>query len=664
MTWFQTIPTIIVAGLVVFVPGALLSRLLGARGLAWAATAAPLTVSLAAVGAIAAQKLHVGWSLLPFLGITLLACAVTVAIRLPGIMRRRNTAQGRPPWIRPSWTLVLAVAAGFAVPAIILFVRFAKIFNTPENISQTYDNVFHLNAIRFILNTGNASSLTLGNLSATGTASFYPAAWHDLAALVVGLTGTPIPVGVNALNMVLGALVWTTSSMYLATRLLGNRPAAYLATGALAAGFNAFPYLLMEFGVLYPNFLAIALLPAFMGLAADLMKLSKAPGPNTLLAIILLGVGAPGLALSHPSVVMALGAFAISPLVVWLIVTIRKAFANRIKWRWAAAAGVFTFLYALGLFFLWGVIRPSKTASFWPPLQTVPRAIGEALTNGVLGRPMPWLAALLMVIGIYAVFRRKQGFWVLGGYGLSALFFVVASAFEQNGLRDFLTRVWYNDSNRLASMLPVFALPLAAMGAVWLFDLVVADSRAQPVKAKPNSLASFLRSRNGGLVFGAVAWLAVIVLAQGFAIATAQGKARIQYDLSPASRLLTVDENAILMRLDAHVPSHGIIIDNAGTGSALAYALANRQVILPAIGPNPSRDDSTLIRFLPELGNNPAVCDAIKRLNSYYVLDFGAQEINGMTHPFPSSKALAEMPGLKLLDQEGTAKLYQVTGCR
>lgn len=664
MTWLQTIPTIFVAALIVFVPGALLGRCLGARGLVWVATAAPLTVSLVSVGAIAVEKLHLVWSAAPLLGITILVCIVAVAVRLPRILRGRREAQRRPPWKRPGGPLVVAIAAGFAVPALILFIRFSKIFISPENISQTYDNVFHLNAIRFILNTGNGSSLSLGALDPSVTSSFYPAAWHDLAALVVGVTGVPIPVGVNALNMVLGALVWTTSSMYLANRLLGSRPAVFLATGALAAGFNAFPYLLVEFGVLYPNFLAVALLPVFMALGADMLQLSVPPRPHPGRAGILMAAGLPGLALSHPSVLMALGIFALAPLLTWLVLALRNAITGRISWRWAlGGAAALTMVYALTLTYLWGVIRPSKAASSWKPFQTVPQAIGEALTNGILGRPMPWLAAVLMLVGAYAVFRQRRGYWVLGAYSISAFLFVVVSAFEQNDLRNFFTGVWYNDSYRLAAMLPVFALPLAVMGAVWLVDLVLESNLGRPVKKNPGAIPAFVRSRKAGQIFGAAAWIALIVLAQGFAVATAQGTARATYDLTAHSQLLTVDEHAILMRLGEHVPDDGVIIDNAASGSALAYALADRKVLMPAVGTSPSVDDSIVLGYLPSLGKDSAICDAVKRLGSYYILDFGAQEVNGMVHVFPSSKSLAALPGLKLLDQAGSAKLYQITTC-
>ncbi|WP_125609601.1 DUF6541 family protein [Specibacter cremeus] len=655
MTWLQTVPTILVAVLIIFVPGALLARCLGTRGLAWAATAAPLTVSLVSVGAILAQKVHVRWSLGVLAVVTIVACAIAVAARLPLILRRRREGRGGAPWTWPPLPLALSVAAGFAVPVLILGIRFAKIFINPANISQTYDNVFHLNAIRFILNTGNGSSLNIGTLDPVSPSMFYPAAWHDLVALVVGATTVPIPVGVNAVNMVLGALVWTTSSIYLASRVLGTRPATFLATGALAAAFGAFPYLLMEFGVLYPNFLALTVLPVFVALAADLVKVSVEPRPGPVLAAVLIAAGLPGLALAHPSVLMAFGVFALAPLVAWLVLRVRDAVRGQLAWPWAAGAVVVVAAYVVTLNYMWGVVRPSKAASFWPPVQTISQAFGEALTNGPLGRPTPWLVAALTLVGIYAVFRRRRGYWLLGAFAISCFLFIVVSAFAKDDLRNFFTGVWYNDSYRLAAMLPVFALPVAAVGAQWLFGLAMAT--------KPITALQPVGRRRVALAVGAVGWVAVIVLAQGYAVASAQGKARAQYALTSDSALLTTDENTLLLRVPEHVPTNGIIVDNPGTGGALAYALANRRVVLPAVSSSPGPDDQTLIQHLPSVNHDPAVCAAVKALGSFYVLDFGPREINGMHHTFPTSEQLATTPGLELVDHEGAAKLYRITAC-
>lgn len=54
-----------------------------------------------------------------------------------------------------------------------------KLIGQPDHMSQVFDNVFHLNSIRYIMERENASSLTLG--SSQGQAPIYPASWHTFA---------------------------------------------------------------------------------------------------------------------------------------------------------------------------------------------------------------------------------------------------------------------------------------------------------------------------------------------------------------------------------------------------------------------------------------------------------------------------------------------------
>ncbi|MDD0858805.1 hypothetical protein NHF46_15765 [Arthrobacter alpinus] len=282
---------------------------------------------------------------------------------------------------------VAGLLGGLGFGAIILGWRMTRIFITPENISQTYDNVFHLNAVRFILDTGNGSSLRLATLDPSGPGSFYPAVWHDLVSLVVQLSGSSIPVGLNAVNLVLGAVVWTISVMYLATRVLGSRPAVYLVTGSLAGAFSAFPYLLLGFGVLYPNFLAITLLPVAVALLTDVLRVSTVSHPGWLRGGILLLVILPGVTLSHPNIAMAFAVFAIPIIAIWLYKQVRACLNHDLAIRWLAASLVATAGYLLALQFAWEKFRPSKEASSWAPRQTIAQALGEGLANAPLGSP-------------------------------------------------------------------------------------------------------------------------------------------------------------------------------------------------------------------------------------------------------------------------------------
>ena len=280
MSWMQTIPTIIVGLLVLFLPGALLARTMGARGLTLWSASAPLTVSVASVGAILLQMLNIRWSVVSMVLITLVLTAAAAGVRVLWLRRTSGSWPrpeiGRLPAVLRSAAYLLAVG----IPAAIISVRFTRIFGGPENISQTYDNVFHLNALRVIADSGRASSLTLASLDpSSNRLSFYPAAWHDVVALVVDASGSSIPMAVNVSNMIIAAVVWPLSAMFLVSTLTGRRPVPMMVTGALAAGFSSFPYLMVDFGVLYPTLLAIALLPFVSALLSNSWVLDATDRP-------------------------------------------------------------------------------------------------------------------------------------------------------------------------------------------------------------------------------------------------------------------------------------------------------------------------------------------------------------------------------------------------
>lgn len=653
MTWFQTLPVLATALLVVFLPGAVLARCLGARGMTWLGVSAPLSISLVGVGAIATQMVNVRWSLVALALVTLLASAAGLGLRYFLVIRKSAPA---PLWVRPSPAMAAGLLAGLGFAAAVITWRFTRMFIHPENISQSYDNVFHLNAIRFIIDTGNGSSRFLGTLEAGGGASFYPGAWHDLVALVAQGSQASIPVAINSVNIVLGALVWTVSSMYLATRIAGTRPATLLVTGALAGAFAAFPYLLVDFGVLYPNFLAIAVLPAMIALGSDALGLSPRSGAHPLLDWILLAAAAPGLALAHPNVFLALAAFAVPLLLFWLVRQGIRKYRKSAGWLQLGGSVLAVAAYLFVLLTVWEKVRPSKAASFWPPTQTIAQAFGEAISSAPQRGPISWVVLALTVLGLLAVSRDMKKLWFLGVYAVGVLFYVVVSGFATGDLRSFITGVFYNDSFRLAAMLPVAALPLTVLGAVWLFDSLL--------ERVPNSWRESKLVWRSILVLASVAAVATGFAAQDNSVDAAQAKGSNMYRLTPGSSLLSTDEAKLISRASDTIPEDATVIGNPATGASLVYALADRNVILPAVGSGRSTDDKIVTEQLGQILADPAVCQAVERLNSFYVLDFGEKAVNKMVIPFPTSEELAANPGLTLIDQEGPAKLYRIDACR
>ncbi|MHA7305437.1 DUF6541 family protein [Arthrobacter sp. TMN-49] len=653
MNWFDTVPTLLVAAALIFLPGAILARALGARGITWLALSAPLTMSLIGSGAIFAQSANIRWTPIVLLIVTMVVAGAALGIRYLVEIKHRKDAVSL--WVRPPNATVAGLIGGLTIAAAVLGWRLTRVFISPENISQTYDNVFHLNAVRYILDTGNASSMQLASLDPLATGSFYPAVWHGLVSLVAQLAGSTIPVSLNASNIIIGSLVWTISSMYLTTRVLGSRPAVYLMTGALAGAFSAFPYLLLGFGVLYPNFLAIALLPVAIGLVADVLRVTRVGHPGTLRGLILLIALLPGLTLSHPSIAIVLGAFALPLIAYWFYMRLRAAHVHELAWPWLMASVAAIVAYSFILKFVWDKFRPSEKASFWLPTQTIAQALGEAVANAPMRGPISWVVVCLTVIGLYALVRSQKQVWLVGTLAVGTFLYVVVSGFEEGALRTSLTGVFYNDSYRLAALLPVIGIAVAVFGTIWLFDLACLKLQANQV-GHPRRWVS-------ALTVGSLAAAGLGVMAQDNSVDSAVERARSGYSISPEAPLLSTNEAALIARVHQTIPADATVIANPATGASLVYALGSRHVLLPAVSSSPTPQEMVILRHLSEMERDPKVCDAITSLNSFYLLDFGSQQINEMDKPFPTSEQLAQTTGLTLLDQEGHAKLYRIDGC-
>lgn len=627
--------------------GVPLALAVGLRGF-WIAGAAPaFAVTMIAGTAIIAPWLGLSWSLIPVLIVTLVV-GVVIGIARRRIGRRGDstTAARRSrfdPWVTGSLIVAGAVIA----------LRLGQIIGAPENISQTFDNIFHLNAVRYVLEQGNASPLHLGSMtSPDGTLPFYPSGWHAFASLIVQLTGVSVPVAVNAVVAVTSCIVWPVSIMLLTRTLLGPVPALAVATGALAASIPAFPILLMDYGVLYPFQLGLALLPAALAATLPLLRLVNVAEPQGWgwWALVLAGM-IPGMAIAHP------GAF-----VAWLALSAPLVVAY--VWRAFGRAGKRNRLLVLAAFFLYVVIgavlvrvlRPPAEARGWPVQMSVIDALWATASVSMWYLvPAVVVAAAVLVGVIWAVIdRRLPALLALAIYAVAAFLFIVVAALPWPQLRDALTGSWYNNLPRLAAILGVALVPLAAFGIARTWQSIAASAKKRDAARAPRWVAPTV-----GVAAGAALLVGMQVVVMDRAIAWASPL----YRLDASSPLLTADEYSLLERLPEHVPEGVVVAGSPWTGASLAYAIGDRPVLMPHTLMQISAEMEALNDGLDTATPQSAACDAVRELGVGFVVDFGAQEVHPGTHPFPGLDDLADSDRVRLVDEQGSARLYEVVGC-
>ncbi len=650
MTWFDAAPEIAIALTLLLVPGALVKTSLGARGvIAWGAVA-PTSAAVIGVAAILAEVLGGGFSLV-WVGITTLI-AMAVALGIRWMLPRRYSSAPRES--RRTW---VAFAIGLALATALLAWRVGTALISPQNFSQRFDIVFHLNAVRRAID-GDGSSLTMGTLMGEGgILSLYPSAWHDLAALVSLTTGIDhgiytIPVAVSATNIVVAAIVWPLGCLALVRAIAGAaRPYALVLGGVLSAAFGAFPLRLLDWGVILPHFFGVALLPGVLALVIAATRVVARSSIDAPRAGILIGVCAVGLGLSHTSTITALAALALPVVATALLRGPRSGAAagRRIPvWRLGLLAG-YIFLVAV----IWYVGRPYNGFAGWDTPRSLPVALGLLFANAPFGGMVPIVATLLVGVGVIACLVRTDRLWLLWMYAIAAVLYVVVAGSPRGPWRSVLTGPWYEDTFRVGAFLIVLAVPTAALGA----DIVM---RRIALAWRRRTRSRRTRSR----AFLAAAFVVLLIPATQVTVAHDTEVTRKSYVLADDSELISPNEIALLERLGDEVPPDAIIADNPWDGSALAWALADRRVLVPHLLYRPSPTQSVIARHLREAVDRADVCDAVRRNGVEYVLDFGRYAIeNPGAHEYPGLEDLAASGAVTEIDREGDAVLYRITAC-
>ncbi|MDQ4503245.1 DUF6541 family protein [Sinomonas sp. ASV322] len=677
MSWWQTIPYFAATLLLTFGPGAAALAVAGVRGLSLAALAAPLSYTLASCLAVVAPWIGLPFQPIAYLSAGAILVVLVAAVRL-FVARRSGASWSAPlPLLAASgrlgtsdlarFTARIALPAALVVAGGIIAYRYITAFSDPSLFSQTFDNVYHLNAVRRIVDTQNGSSLTLGNLT-DASKGFYPAAMHDMMALVVSLAGGSVPVAVNVGTITIGAIIWPLSCLFLVARVVGFRAVPMLITGAFASAFSAFPYLMVAFGVLYPNHLAIALLPAVLGLAVEAIGVAqpKAPQPWAALTVFLCCL--PGLSLAHPSSTIALLAFATPALFFRCASEIARMRRTRSTPKHALLWIGGTVVYLAALLVVWLNLRPSLSSAPWAPFQTNARAIGEIVSNAPMGTTVTWIMTPCTVLGLYVLARHiKRLWWILGMYLVGAALYLVASSWSQGGFRTFLVGVWYNDSFRLAALLPVVSLPVAVMGAewvVWRVRYITSRARDAAFTSKSPLLA-----RAGQLLApSAVVWAVVVVMAlasQGGTLSNVQNRLNEVFALTDHSALVTSDKLTLMQKAKEIIPAGDTVVANPYMGGSLIYALENVHTVAPHIFGERSATEQTVLNHWDEAAYNTSVCPAIRQLRAYWALDFGTDTVIPTDDPNLGINDLTTnlAPGVKVVAQAGKARLFRITAC-
>lgn len=670
MSWLATIPLLLFAVVVAFVPGYAMGWALRIPTRLRIFLSPLLTFALVAVSAIVLGKTGIAWSLISF--IVVAAVLVAAAAGLMWLVGRRwpsavaGSDESSVSWpgntVPLSWPVVGALLGGFLT----LHATQHMVFG-PEAFSQTLDNSFHLNAIRWIQEHGDASSLTMGAVSGTNQEPyFYPAGWHDFVYLIYNTTGTSIATATIVMVLLVAGVIWPCSLVAMCLSIPHLRRLQALAIPALTCGFFAFPGLLLFWGVLFPNLLGYALLPAFVTLLSHMIQVMVHREYSVVLSLsltILVGLG--GLALVHPNAVVSAAVFAV-PMLLGGVVQMWRVHDASVRER-LVGTGVLVALIA-GCVTAWSVLRPSEDASdLWTAVMSEGEAVYQFLflglenANPLGGNFAPaYLMGFLALWGVGYLLYKRRNLWLIGSWMLVGYMWIIAASVPRGDFRLLMVGPWYTDHFRLAALVVFPSVLLAGIGLGGALE----GALSWVVRRVPRTAR--LNVATAGMGVTAVLVLVVAGLSSRTpAMHDATLVVAQRYQVTPTSEVLNQDEMNVINEIPKIVPKGDTIVNNPWDGSAYIYALADRHLTSYHFEFKTSPKYAAIINDLKDARTNPEVCREVNEYKAHWYVHLENQGNFGPSEQknYDGLVAAIDTDVLTPVYSSGPMTLYRISAC-
>ncbi|WP_424183759.1 DUF6541 family protein [Actinokineospora sp. G85] len=672
------IPGVLLALVVVLLPGAALLLALGVRKPLWFIAIGPAaSIGVAALTAIACALIGVRFGPLS------LGVVVVLLLGLGVFWWLRD----RP--ARPFWRVPRSQAVGIAVGGLLAVAAVGLVLHTwllglgaLTTLPQEHDTIQHSELIAYIQRSGRGAPwelLPVDVLTGEPT-SYYPSGLHLLGAVVGSIAGNPI-VGLNAVSVaVLGVgLVMSLGALaHVAARQVGLGRGAAVAAGGVAAvvaaGVNPLVIPLMEQGGILANAAAIALTP---GVVAALLTLRGRDWKAAAAA----GVASGGLVAAHPT-----GAIGVAVILVswWIGTAFTRGGLRALGRRVPALLATGVVAAVVAVWYLLAAASGGEltgTVTGWPPdfpklawSEAFGRTFGlPYLTFRVEYEGLAQFAALFLAMaGVLAVFWARRGFGPVAAYAVWSLIVLGAWTSPATGFESTITGFFYNAMLRLRANQSLMVPVLAALGVVLLARGVAAWlARRRPLRDKPRAQRP--------LLLNAVTAGVVALIMLGYLVGPAQGYGRANADsltiryAQPNLFRITEEDQAAFEFLDGKVGPGERVMNSANDGSSFMYVEKGIPVVnMSTVGVSGAPWTYGLLARFNTYPTDPQVRKWIMDLNITWVyVDHSAPRIGSVVTPesWADKGGLTVPPGLKDLDglpglteefRRGPVYLYRV----
>ncbi|MFZ0715593.1 DUF6541 family protein [Mycobacterium sp.] len=460
--WWGTL----IALFLLIAPGAIIARI---TQLTWPiaiAVGPALTYGVVALAIIPFGAIGIPWNGWTALATLAVVCVVMIGVQ-PLLARYRDTeAEARGIASRQA----LIVAAGVVLGALLIMWAAYRGVVHWQSIPSTWDAVWHANTVRFILDTGQASSTHMGELRNVETHQplYYPSVFHALTAVYCQLTGAAPTTGYTLSSVAAAVWLFPTSAAMLTWQLLRPRTehaAGVAATAAaLSASFTSVPY--VEFGTAaMPNLAAYGVaIPTFVLVISTLRHRDRIP----VAVLALVGIFSVHLTGGFVVILFALAW--------WLMDACWHPVRGRLADLLTLAAVAVPTVLILAPQFI-GVAKQAGIIAghAFPSFKTVKQGIIDALllhTRHLNDFPTQYGLIVLSGIGM-AILLYKRIWWPPVLWLVLTVATIYSGAPFRNPLGaaiEQFSQFFYNDPRRLSAVVTMLVTPMAAVA---VFALVV-----------------------------------------------------------------------------------------------------------------------------------------------------------------------------------------------
>lgn len=648
---------------VVYIPGYMVLRGLRLNHLRALVVAPAVSGSLAAVGTLLCRITGIRWSLTMLLAVSLLAAVLAACLYL--LIRPKRM----PPGPGPTWLTQLLIAGSLIAAAVLNGWTMLDAMNNVDRVNQAWDPSFHVNALRWIKENGQASPWDINPIYSQGTGSFYPAGWHALVALSPG----DVVTSANLATLIVACIVWPTSLTYLAVALFPQRRLTWVLTPVVAAGVIAFPIIQQSRSAQWPNAFAVALVPAVLALGIELaatryhqrtdppvdVRPTHPDGRNQTVKSLVLVLATAGAAWIHPGAIFALIALGCIYVLRYIVLMCRASWLqdrrHGLLWVafWALATGGTVWLISTSPIVAGMADNTAVTAPLPDAAERLffdlPRPPDDERIQ--LGDYNFWIGPLV-VLGAFGALRRKRSWPAAVGLGVTVVLYL--AALHPARPLSWMTGLWYHDAVRIAAVSAVVACVFAAYALDQIFAALI---RYVPVDGRGVAAAAVV-----------VAGVCTVVASGAFRYDTRLVAAAPHYDIESDEfgRSMLSGEQDFIKSLADVLPADATVIGDPFNGSTFIYALTGRHVVYSQYGFADRTSDEKFLRSrFRDIHRNPEVCAALKRVGAEYVYLGGAERARQF-NPYlqwPGFYGVDVSQGFKLLASAEHAALYKITAC-